>query len=102
MIYGQALEGVNIFDKLQAHGAADSSVSKSRHDLRKELLKAWTAKSVTAMNQDPWNSFVNIVVEFAELALVAIEQGAGKCLYFRVIAFLNLLGLLEEISGWIN
>lgn len=57
---------------------------------------------MAAMNQDPGNAFRYVVGGFAEKAVVFVEERASEQLDLGVQLFRGVIGLLEEIGGWIN
>lgn len=101
VIDGESFDGVDVLDELETHGASYSSVPKIRKGVHEELVKAGTTESVTAMNEDSGDVVLSIVVFFAELASVFVDEFGNKLFDLRVLFTGYVFGLPEEEGGWV-
>ena len=101
VIDGEPFDGIDVLDELEAHGASYSSVPEIRKGVHEELVEAGTAESVATMNEDSGDVVLSIVVFFAELASVFVDEFGNELFDFRVLFGGYVFGLPEEEGGWV-
>lgn len=91
VVDGQSLDGVQIFDELQAERAPDSLVLV-------EIIEAGGAEGVAAVDQDSRNPIFEIKVLLAEHAVLQVDQLAHKLLDFLLVLGGGIVRLLKEVG----
>lgn len=66
-VEGQSLNAFKVFDEFATHWTSNSEVMMKSSE-------AFSAESVTAVNQDPWNFLANVVLVPTEEAIVHLTR----------------------------
>jgi hypothetical protein len=69
--------------------------------LHVELGKTDRAESVAAVDHNPWNVMLGVVILLAESTLFLVEQLAHKLVYLVSIEIGRIFGLLKEEGCWV-
>ncbi len=66
-----------------------------------EFRKAGGTESMSAVNHDPGNTVISIIILLAELAFFFVKKLVDELIYLLSIEVRGVLCLLEEEGGWV-